>query len=684
MEFKKIEEGMTATQVAELLDDNFNNIAKELEKKIGENNVPIATGNKVGGITAKERTGFEQNEVVIDPVTGRLYTKDVTVDGGFVPDEEDLTTVAEVDRVVARFKDRDTTKGKGYIILRTEKQIAEQMKQENTIYEIRYDFDLGGGALEVPANCVLDFRGGSFSNGTIKGNNTSVKSSITKIFDLNISFLGTWNIDCCYPEWFGACGADDDSPYIQKAIYSSRSFKTLVKLTAANYYVKNTIVLTSYIRIEGNLKRETTIYGVGVDIFTWNADIVEDVNISNIYFRGDNICAFISNKKNYLSTSFIRDCTFGAELKCGIFGSLILSSIERCTFGYFGTPGTNSTHICFTGDAGNSACNANTVSKCKFYSATGEYSCKFSGGYSLHIDGCNFEGNNCTMAPVVVSGVFPVEFSHNWFEANTGFSEVYLESYKDNVQTVGTYLSKFYHNWFYNKRSSLSACIYGAAYQATQNIIIIENHFNSYKNAPITSATDDNHVLYCYGNWYINCNNIPSDKNPIPQSPVSISSKGLNENTWFRDWSTSNTSGWKKNELMYWSANVDDFYYGNYLSLSSSAEGFGYMYYDIPVNLVKGKTLYIRTISESVSYDGNDHFKLYVNFYGEIIRENNRGFLHENADSGHKNKGFECKVPIDAEHCRIAIGLSGSTSSIKLYAIDFWIKNGLITPDFSS
>lgn len=204
MEFKKIEEGMTATQVAELLDENFNNIAKEIEKNIGENNVPIATENRVGGITAKERTGFEQNEVVIDPETGRLYTKGVTVDGEFVPDEEDLTAVAEVDRVVARFKDRDTTKGKGYIILRTVKSLVEQMTQENTIYEVRYDFDLGGKTLEVPADCVLDFKGGCFKNGNIVFNKTFLDGIVN--FDRTCIPSGSITNQEVLVDWFGATG----------------------------------------------------------------------------------------------------------------------------------------------------------------------------------------------------------------------------------------------------------------------------------------------------------------------------------------------------------------------------------------------------------------------------------------------------------------------------------------------
>lgn len=46
---------------------------------------------------------------------------------------------------------------------------------ENTIYKIYSSIDLGGTSLTIPANCTLDFQGGSFRNGTIVFNNTLIK-----------------------------------------------------------------------------------------------------------------------------------------------------------------------------------------------------------------------------------------------------------------------------------------------------------------------------------------------------------------------------------------------------------------------------------------------------------------------------------------------------------------------------
>lgn len=73
----------------------------------------------------------------------------------------------------------------------------------NSILEIRYDFDLNGKQINLPENVTLDFKGGSFSNGILKGNNTKIIGNTVKIFS-NIKFNGDFNIDNIYVEWFGA------------------------------------------------------------------------------------------------------------------------------------------------------------------------------------------------------------------------------------------------------------------------------------------------------------------------------------------------------------------------------------------------------------------------------------------------------------------------------------------------
>ena len=65
----------------------------------------------------------------------------------------------------------------------------DMINEPNTIYEIRYDFDLNNQTINIPSNCILKFEGGQISNGTINGDNTTIIESFY-CFN-NIQFIGT-------------------------------------------------------------------------------------------------------------------------------------------------------------------------------------------------------------------------------------------------------------------------------------------------------------------------------------------------------------------------------------------------------------------------------------------------------------------------------------------------------------
>lgn len=96
---------------------------------------------------------------------------------------------------------REPNGGMGYVILRKDKTFAEQMTNADTIYEVRYDFDLNGAEVTIPEGCVLDFQGGSLNNGTIVGSNTLISSNINNIFK-NIVVKGTWINSYVKVDWF--------------------------------------------------------------------------------------------------------------------------------------------------------------------------------------------------------------------------------------------------------------------------------------------------------------------------------------------------------------------------------------------------------------------------------------------------------------------------------------------------
>lgn len=113
--------------------------------------------------------------------------------GNAVPaDEEDLTQVNGALQLKDREVDADNFQSKGYVVLR--KNLVQQedgsykniltsdmINQPNTIYEIKYDFDLNRETINVPENCTLKFNGGSFINAnfTLQNNCKIVNGEIS-------------------------------------------------------------------------------------------------------------------------------------------------------------------------------------------------------------------------------------------------------------------------------------------------------------------------------------------------------------------------------------------------------------------------------------------------------------------------------------------------------------------------
>lgn len=115
------------------------------------------------------------------------------------PNNEDIDTN---ENNQLQFADRSTLYGMGYKILRRDKTFAEQVTDANTIYEIRYDFDLDGGSITLPSGCAFLFNGGSLANGTITGANTFVISEAIAPILKNITLDGTFASECAFADWF--------------------------------------------------------------------------------------------------------------------------------------------------------------------------------------------------------------------------------------------------------------------------------------------------------------------------------------------------------------------------------------------------------------------------------------------------------------------------------------------------
>lgn len=224
------------------------------EVKIGEDGklyapeiskIRMATENELGGIKASPKTDCDTVEIKIGE-DGKLYGKKGV---GGNPDNEDLCLSTNSDgEKVLKFNnksyDASSFSGLGRVYLRKNivsdknKLSQDMINSPNTIYIIQYDYDLAGGTINIPSNCILDFQGGSIKNGKIVGDNTSIKAS-TKIFDSSISIKGTFiNGNTICPLWFGANpDRTFDNSYILSYIFSMIPNNFTVDFLGETYYI---------------------------------------------------------------------------------------------------------------------------------------------------------------------------------------------------------------------------------------------------------------------------------------------------------------------------------------------------------------------------------------------------------------------------------------------------------------
>lgn len=280
-------------------------------------------------------------------------------------------------------------------VLKGNHSFASQVTEPNMKYVIKHDFVLDGN-VTIPANCVLEFDGGSISAGsgenkdTITGQNTFVKAPQIKIFN-NIKFDGSFSNLELYIDWFCVSGEDISSVLTNLINYVSESvIPSKILFSGKTYYADNYIDFTctgnTPIELQG-IYRTTKIVArtVGTYLLFRGANEDHSFKIKDIIFDGNNNVLHTAWLPMTSLSDFTNVWFIGGIKRCYTTFNTYISSYTNCRFvGIF----TKTEAAAFFGTG---ACNAITITGCSFESCY--IGIAVNGGWGVNIISCVIEGN---------------------------------------------------------------------------------------------------------------------------------------------------------------------------------------------------------------------------------------------------------------------------------------------------
>lgn len=309
------------------------------------------------------------------------------------------------------------------------------INQSNTIYEIRYDFDLDGVTIEMQEGCTLKFNGGKVHNGKIVFNKTNLSGDIkcyTHIDGTLTDKLGTINVS-----WFNPYinVLNTDCSHIINEIFllaynhvnaNKQETPMTIYFPHGRYYIAKELVIPTKVGVA----RKFYLYGDNVGTTTEliafgkrrrfvigkSGGVSLDANELNITMRNlridaNNLCDYAC----YLpltSLSYFDNCIFSSANLANVYMTYSFSNtFINCTFAGFDVR-----HPCgYNFYGGYQWTNALTFIGCRFEG------CAYVGisiycGYNVKITGCTIEGHDA--CGIYVNNVDGLSIDGNYFEDN--------------------------------------------------------------------------------------------------------------------------------------------------------------------------------------------------------------------------------------------------------------------------
>lgn len=206
----------TGGSVDSRIDNKINALDASVSKTAGADGLALSVTEVDGKVTQINGSIASETYAPYDTAAYLGDDDGSAIIPSFDPETDTLHKVAQVlttaqkDQVAENLNNRGTSNGMGRIELKATdnfKTVVEAQTSGNTVFVIKYDFTLSGD-VTIPANCVLEFDGGSIldnSTHTLTGTNTLFSGNIKCL----VTIAGTFANDYLDVTWFGAIGDDD-------------------------------------------------------------------------------------------------------------------------------------------------------------------------------------------------------------------------------------------------------------------------------------------------------------------------------------------------------------------------------------------------------------------------------------------------------------------------------------------
>lgn len=274
-------------------------------------------------------------------------------------DEEDIT---QNQSYVLKFKDKEYDEanfsGLGRTYLR--KNIVngvnilsqDMINNSNTIYHIQYDYNLNGGTLTIPEGCILDFQGGSFTNGAILFKNTALEGH--PLLEVNVLQGSSLRNEKINIDWFGAKPNNstfDNSIVFERILNFYQEEKGGTILVPKGTYYSKSFKIPHYYNLEGTDRDSSVLEAMDngkTYSYAQNGEnyTIENIfiavqspktNISNLTINGGRTEGYkvtgVGQYQAAFNTNFynieIRNCYYGCLINATIGG---VSKYEYCRF----------------------------------------------------------------------------------------------------------------------------------------------------------------------------------------------------------------------------------------------------------------------------------------------------------------------------------------------------------------